>query len=583
MRKQLEQIISKQDLLASGQARLENSLARMQGDVGATLRDGFGKLPLEQVVLETPHDSCTPDLEASLIGQSPPALGALPLIQRDRLPPSLTDVSAASIQDAPFIKQISSTKSPSAAQQDKATFMRRKKRLERILEVNEHLETREVESNAAIQKKKSGGRLNEWLLMDRKEIENTIDNLMCVVISANAIFIGISLDYAGEGMNSFQITDITFTVIFLIELTLKLVLHGFYVHFCGKEKYTNIFDTTLIVLDSMQVFVKVIFPELAKALKDAGIPSASLFRIVRLVRLMRLMRLFRTELFKDLLAMLQGLFSGAFTLMWAIVLFLMMVYVAGLLCREFFGNDDVENVQFYFSTVPRAMFTIFRCSFGDCSAMGGVPIPEYITVAYGGGFAIGYCMFIFIMTIGLFNVISAIFVDSTMTAAATAAFRKRQRRLDDEHRWAGNVCTIIKELLAATPHHSINRSSLRTELGSLVEIEFTRQTMDDVINSEDDASLRVKACLDDLDIDPNDHKRLSDILDPDHSGTIGVLELVEGLRRLRGEPRRSDVVTVDLMVRTMQERVEEVVERLVELKYIQEKKVEVAVRRYYDV
>lgn len=69
-----------------------------------------------------------------------------------------------------------------------------------------------------------------------------------------------------------------------------------------------------------------------------------------------------------------------------------------------------------------------------------------------------------------------------------------------------------------------------------------------------------------LDVDSHDHRRLSDILDPDHSGTIGVLELIDGLNRLRGEPRRSDVVSIDLMVRSLQERVEEVLDRVNEVK-----------------
>merc|ERR1712110_1142275 len=61
-----------------------------------------------------------------------------------------------------------------------------------------------------------------------------------------------------------------------------------------------------------------------------------------------------------------------------------------------------------------------------------------------------------------------------------------------------------------------------------------------------------------LDIDPNDHKKLSDILDPDHSGTISIHELVNGLQRLRGQPRRSDTVMVDLMVRALQKMTEDI-------------------------
>jgi len=65
-----------------------------------------------------------------------------------------------------------------------------------------------------------------------------------------------------------------------------------------------------------------------------------------------------------------------------------------------------------------------------------------------------------------------------------------------------------------------------------------------------------------LDIDPHDHDKLSDILDPDHGGTIGVLDLVNGLQRLRGDPRRSDIISVNLMIRSMQDKIEDILYRM---------------------
>merc|ERR1712061_292392 len=69
---------------------------------------------------------------------------------------------------------------------------------------------------------------------------------------------------------------------------------------------------------------------------------------------------------------------------------------------------------------------------------------------------------------------------------------------------------------------------------------------------------KVIKALDELDIDRADHKHLSDILDPDKSGDITVLELVTGLKRLRGEPKRSDIISIHLMIRSLHERVDEV-------------------------
>merc|ERR1719265_1277264 len=100
----------------------------------------------------------------------------------------------------------------------------------------------------------------------------------------------------------------------------------------------------------------------------------------------------------------------------------------------------------------------------------------------------------------------------------------------------------------------ISAASLLKNVEHLMEIEFHDHTIVKAVNEDP----QVKVALEELDIEADDHKRLGDILDPDHSGTIGVPELINGLQRLRGVPRRSDVVTVDLQVRSLQERLEEV-------------------------
>merc|ERR1712139_748 len=65
--------------------------------------------------------------------------------------------------------------------------------------------------------------------------------------------------------------------------------------------------------------------------------------------------------------------------------------------------------------------------------------------------------------------------------------------------------------------------------------------------------------LRDLDILPEDHDSLFDILDSDNSGTMLFDELFTGLEKLRGEPRRSDIVCVDLMLRSIQQNQNEMI------------------------
>merc|ERR1712241_1112084 len=88
-----------------------------------------------------------------------------------------------------------------------------------------------------------------------------------------------------------------------------------------------------------------------------------------------------------------------------------------------------------------------RCSFGDCTTDGGTPIFEHVTLFRGGVWSFVYSGFNFIVVIGLFNVISAIFVESTMAAAAKLQVSKLKKRLNDESRWAVNFVILLRALL----------------------------------------------------------------------------------------------------------------------------------------
>jgi len=267
---------------------------------------------------------------------------------------------------------------------------------------------------------------------------------------------------------------------------------------------------------------------------------------LRLLKLARLVRVIKLDVFKDVLSMVQGLIGGFTTLMWAVVLFILVVYVISLLFREFFGRNDVENVYEFFNSVPRAMFTTFRCSFGDCSTAGGVPIFEYVQESYGGLYSLFYCLFVFGVTIGIFNVISAIFVESTMAVASALAADKKKDRLQDRALWNSRITGLVRTLVEISEHHDVP-GNLSECVDSIYHIEMQSGVIDEMVKLPN-----VRQMLDDLDIDPNDHQYLSELLDPDNGGTVGIVDFIDGLRRLRGEPRRSDVVSINMMIRSLQ-------------------------------
>jgi len=395
----------------------------------------------------------------------------------------------------------------------------------------------------------------------REQLDTTVDTLMGVVILVNAVFIAFSMDM-GDSSWQWLVADAFFSALFLLELGFKFVRMGIREYFCGPSRHMHAFDSSLVFLDLLQLML-VLAGGSEKAAE--GMPSASLFRLIRLLKLARILRPLRSEVFSDLLAMVQGMVGGMTTLLWSVVFFVLFVYLVSLVFRETFGRKHGATASKFFNSVPRSMLTTFRCSFGDCTSSAGTPIFEHINSEYGALASIACCLFAFVITIGLFNVISAIFVQSTMLAAEALERQKKRHRLGDKALWSTRICTLIRRMMDISPEHTVP-----DRMSDAISEVFSVDVPGHIINavSKDPEAI---AALNDLEISPEDYDFLSDILDPDLSGSISLEEFVDGLHRLRGDPRRSDIVAVDLMVRSVQRQVAQISAGMGRLSVIEER------------
>eukprot|EP00929_Paragymnodinium_shiwhaense_P095373 TRINITY_DN5647_c0_g1_i1.p1 TRINITY_DN5647_c0_g1~~TRINITY_DN5647_c0_g1_i1.p1 ORF type:complete len:728 (-),score=123.56 TRINITY_DN5647_c0_g1_i1:87-2270(-) len=387
-------------------------------------------------------------------------------------------------------------------------------------------------------------------MMRRAHVEIAADSVIGFIIVVNAIFIGVSIDAPASWQTAILGMDLFFSTAFILELGLKLYVNGMQQQFFGENRLMNWFDAALIFIDLLQMALQLVMPEVSDGVGD--LPSASLFRVVRLVRLVRILRLLRHPALQTLLMMMHGMIGGLPTLGWALLLFIFSVYIVALLCREFLGRAEHEGIYEYFNNVPRAMITAFRCSFGECDSIDGTPIFESVDAKYGMGFSILYCLFAFTMSIGMFNVISAIFVQSTMAAATAMKAKQKKARLQDEDLWASRVSTIVRKMLSFSTGHG-QTGSLSEMIDIIYDLDISSSALE-IIGSDS----VVRCALEDLDVDPEDHEYLSDILDVEQEGHIAIIELLQGVRRLRGNPRRSDIVTVDLICRSMQNSLKDI-------------------------
>merc|ERR1712186_129493 len=91
-----------------------------------------------------------------------------------------------------------------------------------------------------------------------------------------------------------------------------------------------------------------------------------------------------------------------------------------------------------------SFFTVFRCVVGqDCTQVDGKPIFLLLATSEGWGYGILYCVAMILFTIGLLNVILAIFVENTLDAARYNGLVLKRQRLRDEAMVSAKVEELV--------------------------------------------------------------------------------------------------------------------------------------------
>eukprot|EP00928_Gymnodinium_smaydae_P038176 TRINITY_DN26384_c0_g1_i1.p1 TRINITY_DN26384_c0_g1~~TRINITY_DN26384_c0_g1_i1.p1 ORF type:complete len:788 (+),score=156.51 TRINITY_DN26384_c0_g1_i1:38-2365(+) len=381
-----------------------------------------------------------------------------------------------------------------------------------------------------------------------------LDTVMCVVIVVNATLLGVAVDTPWSGWN---FIESVFATIFVAELSYKLRVVGCKEFFLGDEIAWNLIDLFIVVIAVVDVLLWIF----GSFFGDAEFGSLTVVRLVRLTRLSRFLRLLRLKAFKELTLIVNGVVAGLRTLFWANILLLLLIYSCGVFLAQTLGTsgrtrcrfgaesvdaaDDgfdlyrkmcVESADVFesererlFAGVPRAMFTVFRCFTSDCTMLDGDSLMMHMLEIYGWPVITAYVLMILFVCFGLFNLIMAIFVESTLENA----------RLDDQRRRAYRRAEHIR--LA----HNLQRLLLSFSNGS-ADVHVNREAFDLLI--EDPI---VRSYLDDMEVAKFNRGDLFDILDADGNGVLDMTEVIDGIMKMRGVPDKSDVVATLLAVKSV--------------------------------
>jgi len=254
-------------------------------------------------------------------------------------------------------------------------------------------------------------------------------------------------------------------------------------------------------------------------------------------------------MFAELMMMISGAIGGVRTFIWSQLLLAVPLYVVALVFRQTLGEmSDEGNGAEAFSSVAESFFTTFRCLVvGDCTDSLGRPIFVRISDYYGPGYALFYSFASVFMMFGLSNVIIAIYVENTVAAAKFNELRQKQNRLTDMQVFRERAFELCDFIWNKHPDNAIAKVPLE-EL-TLVESTAIKLTPDFFAKLRQERHFA--EILRDLDIADEEQIDLFDTLDVDGSGFLDFEELIQGIAKLRGDARRSDIISVSLMMRAM--------------------------------
>lgn len=375
---------------------------------------------------------------------------------------------------------------------------------------------------------------------------NAVKTFMTLAVVSNSVVLGFQ---AGSSWKGWLWVDLMYAIVFFLEIVYKFASEGFFFILPINPEYRwSLFDILLMLLSIFDVIATAVFRE------DGGGNSNQYtwMRIARLVRLARILRLLQLDVFGDLLLMINGAIGGLRTLGWSLVMITVPLYVFALFYTEMIGqyvdydSDTYQNVAEHFSSMGRSMFTGFRCLVqSDCTAMNGTPIFPHLMKEYGWFYGLVYALTSVCMSFGLFNVIISIYVENTVAAAKSNEIVQRQRRLSDSERFTEKILNFTHFLWAQFRKPGVRRTGFKFE--EAMNLEVSEDMFMQIVDLPEMSTL-----LSELDVPKEDHMDLFDICDADASGMVSMDELVAGIKRLRGDPRRSDIVYVMLRVRDLQ-------------------------------
>ncbi|CAK9111575.1 unnamed protein product [Durusdinium trenchii] len=290
----------------------------------------------------------------------------------------------------------------------------------------------------------------------------------------------------------------------------------------GDEKFWNALDVFLVT------------ESLITLTWDFGAGSSfALLRIVRVFRLVRIVRLVRTvQALRKLRTMIFAMLNSFADLLWALQVVLLIVFVFSLIFNnaawralQATRGSGAKRVRSRHEFHVRKNVVESRILVGHGAVSGGndwmfyAELLKDLSPGMGEFYFLVFNFYIAFCVVGLFNVVTGVFVDSAVCT-----------RTEDEI-----VQGYLDEMKSMTESiKGFLKKADKDASGTLTYEEFQAHMSNPV----------VKAYFSGLDIDPDETKIIFTLLDSDCNGDIDIEEFVHGTMKLKGYATKLDVMAL---------------------------------------
>lgn len=360
--------------------------------------------------------------------------------------------------------------------------------------------------------------------------------LNCVSMgwAANASVLAAAEGRLGEEQRLMARVSLAFTAWFVLELLLRFCTAGSVRAYFTE--HWNLFDLLIVGSDVVQSVLDLI----SSSGGEVVVHNLTVVRVLRILRVTRAVRVLRIlRFFRELRMMIVSVLRSGSSLLWSLVLLGITIYVFALYFVQVLAlhlqaaqgseasGQDIAGLMDMFGSLLRAEYTLYM------AVSGGINWGEVarLLLALDGLHVAVFCFYTFFTTFALLNIITGVFVETSISSA-----RSSQEELAQEQLY------VTRDLMQEMRKIFAKADQDGSGTISLVEFEVWLE------------SREVRAYLHALGIEIDKAKDLFELLDLDMSGEITVEEFTFGCLRLKGGAKSIDLASLMNHTRRMGEQ-----------------------------